>query len=129
MTGVVRWVFADPAGILATETVLQNPNAMTSPFRVKRASSAGASLTGTKRALLPPLTPQAWSFSGSIRTQEHYQQLERWCAADRLIRITDHLGRTWPVQITKFDPTPKRSVGVPWRHDYTVNALVYGGPL
>ncbi len=123
---VLRWKFRSGN---ETWTVPQNPSSMTSPFgnrNVTAKFSTGGQVLLTEGAV----QPAAWSFEGTVRSKEHYEELRRWVydVKERVI-ITDHFGREILCVLLGFEATPKRSNNVYWHHQYKVNALVlYVGP-
>lgn len=122
----VRWVFNDPA-VPETYTVPLNPNSMTSPFREKAIDLAvTTAVDGQALVSEGQARPVNWQFSGTILTQAHYDALFKWYSKSKRFYLTDHYGRRFTVYFTDYKPIPKRSVGYPWRHDYTITAIVYG---
>lgn len=123
MSVVVRWVFVDTVTSESVALPL-NPNAMTSPSFSRNLSWAWGSKWGTDRMRgidAPPSSAPEWTFSGVILTKSHYDLLLAWAGRLNILTVTDHLGRTFRVLISKFDPverlpTPLRS----WRADYTM---------
>lgn len=121
MTPVVRWKFHDPRGRRPDYTVPINPNSMSSPLPSKSVEVVG------QRALQAPPAPTSWTFGGIIYTEEHYVALQEWVELGGRIQLSDHLGRTFSVQLLAFEPVPTRS-RKPWRYQYEIRAQVYGGP-
>lgn len=121
----VRWTFTDPV-TSDTYTVPINPNAMTSPFKKTSKQVLPASpVNGRVRALSTP-QPIEWQFSGVIRIQAHYDALLTWVSKPYPVSITDHLGRTFPVLLTSFDPQDQRAnLATKWT--YTVKGYVLDG--
>lgn len=106
-----------------------NPNAMTSPFGPKNITSrAAVGPQGQKIAWEGAQGPVDWQWSGDLFSQEMYEKLTLWTAKGNRVFLTDHLQRRWIVYLTSFDPVPKRSVRYPWRHTYTMKAIVFSGP-
>lgn len=116
-----RWTFS---GEGETWTVPQNPREMSSPFPTRNVS--GRSTVGGRTLLTEGSTPPAnWQFGGSIRSREHYDELRRWVYEKKQrVTITDHFGRQIVCVLISFEPVPKRSVNVYWRHDYSIKAIV-----
>lgn len=123
---VPRWAFTDTRGLLAPYVFPINPNTMTSPFARKSLRTATA-INGVVRALQAPRSVHEWTFGGIIHDQAHYEALQTWAALGHRVLVTDHLARTWPCELVEFAPTPVRSRR-PWKHTYSMRALVYGGP-
>lgn len=119
-----RWIFHDPVAV-ETYTVPINPNAMTSPFpKTAKQTLPASPVDGRVRALSTP-QPVEWQFSGVIRTQAHYDALLAWVRKQNPVEITDHLGRTFTVLLTTFDPQDQRTpLTTKWT--YTVKGYVLG---
>lgn len=125
---VRRWVFTDPY-TNETYTVPLNPREMTSPFADLNISQRHTTAVDGRALLFEGSSPPAnWQFSGAILDANHYAALLAWKEKRRRIRITDHYGRQIEVLLVSFNPTPKRSLGKPWRHEYTMDALVLAKP-
>jgi hypothetical protein len=121
-----RWTFTEPISG-DTWMVPINPNSMTAPSFARNLTFAYGSKWGQERirAIDKATQPREWSFSGVLLTKDHYDSLLEWSQKLALVRISDHLGRTFEVVITQFDPierlpTPKR----PWRVDYTITCML-----
>lgn len=118
---VRRWVFE---GEGETWVVPQNPKEMSSPFPARNVTPR-STIGGRTLLTEGATTPTNWEFRGSCRTRDHYEALRRWVYEKKQrIMITDHFGRKIVCVLLAFEPVPKRSVGVYWRHDYSVRALV-----
>jgi hypothetical protein len=126
----VRWQFIDPR-TGETWTVPLNPREMGSPH-TKRSltykTTTGGPGTGRVVIFERIREPQPWEFSGAIITKDHYDKLLYWSQKPNVITIKDHYGRNWLVLLEEFAPTPKRSVGKPWRHEYTMRGTVFPPP-
>lgn len=125
---VRRWIYTDPY-VPETYTVPINPREMGSLFAEKPVTSRQTSARDGQALLFEGSAPPApWTYSGTILDSAHYAELLRWSQKGNRITITDHYGRVIPIYLVRFDPTPKRSMGKPWRHEYTMSALVLGAP-
>lgn len=122
---MVRWTFSTLDG-LESYTVPINPNQADSPLRDQGMSwfldsSAGFTGIRAKRQPVP------WSFSGAVRSQEHYEALTEWARKREKVRIVTDLNELLEVRITGFQPErgapPRRNVE--WRHTYKMSALVF----
>ena len=102
-----------------------NPNTMDSPTTPREmtfAWNAGGRISSLDRGAL---SPTQWSFGGVILEKYQYGLLLSWAERNHVLRVTDHLGRTFEIIIEKFDPierlpTPRRQ----WRADYTMTCLL-----
>lgn len=127
--GVKRWVFQDPYND-DEYTFHFNPSEMTSPHGPKRIEfAATTAVRGEKIAFEGSTEPVQWQFSGSIHIKEMHDALLVWSKKNNRIWVTDHFGRAWLIYITNYAPVPVRSVGEYWRHNYTMNALIFFGPV
>lgn len=128
-TGVRRWVLQDTHTGDAY-TFEFNPSEMTSPHGAKRIEfAATTAVRGEKIAFEGSAEPVQWQFTGAIFTKAMHDELLYWSKKNNRVWLTDHLGRAWLIYITNYAPIPLRSVGKPWRHNYTVNALIFFGPV
>lgn len=126
-----RWTLVDPR---TDETYVfpVNPNAMTSPhgprsLQILTTAPVNDTASSAGRIFESNPDPYEWQFGGFIRTQDHHDQLRRWARKVNRLELIDHLGRTWSIRITQFDPQEKRpSTRTAWKFDYTVKAIMYG---
>lgn len=122
-----RWVFTEVDGG-AAYTVPINPDKMSSPFHEREFQHAyGGRRNGERpfHTVESSPRPKEWTFEGVIRTQAHHDALELWSRKPGLVRITDHLGRTFEVLLTSFEPTDRRpNARTSWRLRYVMKALV-----
>ena len=131
---VRRWVFTDPYlhsnDPDYTYTVAFNPREMTSLWPTKRVTARmTTAVTGQALVTEGAAMPTEWTFKGTIFDQTHHDALLRWVNKRNRITIVDHYGRTISAYLTRYDVAPKRSLNVPWRHEYTISALVFSvGP-
>lgn len=122
---IQRWSLTTLDGS-ETYTVAINPNAAESALRDQSLSwflDTSAGFTGVRKKR----QPVAWSFSGVVRSQDHYDALLEWSRKRRTVRIVTDLGEALVVRITGFQPgrTAPPRFGVEWRHTYKMNALVF----
>lgn len=126
-TGVKKWVFQDPVTSDVYHFAI-NPNQMNSPFVARNIQMAHGTHAGPQRIRaidLPATSPATWTFSGVIRAKEHHDALRSWAKKNRVIRITDHLGRTFEVIVASFNPTDRTPTPtVPWRGNFDMSCLV-----
>lgn len=124
-----QWRFVDPYDTNpATRqwTFPINPREMTSPFPRKNVTALTTTAVNGQALLYEGNTPpHEWTFGGSVLTMAQYEDMRRWVYQRRnRIHVYDHFGRRITCVLTGFNPTPRRSVGKYWRHDYEVSALV-----
>lgn len=130
--GIVRWVLLDKR-TGDTWTMYINPNEMTAPpalrtlNRVTPTRDSGGQI-GTPYAVNRVMqfetstTVQAWSWSGVILTEAHYNKLREWALRPGVIRVYDHLGRSFEVMIESYvpeEPAGRRLEN--WKMRYTMN--------
>lgn len=122
---VHRWALRD-VNTSEVFTFPQNPAEMTSPFPARNITVQATTAVDGQTILFEGAShPASWTFAGSCRTPEFYESLRSWVFEHPgRVQVTDHFGRVITCVLTGFDPVPKRSVGVYWRHNYTVTALV-----
>lgn len=105
-----------------------NPDQMSSPHQARQLqTSYGGTRSSVDRfsSFETPMDAKEWSWSGVIRTKEHYDKLEEWAKKSGKVRVTDHLGRTFEVFIQSFDPEDRKpNANVSWRLRYTMTALL-----
>lgn len=121
-----RWTFYD-AETDETYTVPINPDAMTSPFGERGMRFARSHVSGDTRirTFVDPPPQVNWEFSGPIRTKAHHDALDAWAQKTVPIEITDHLGRTFRVVISSFEPTDRKPTRtVTWRLRYVMKTIV-----
>lgn len=123
--GVIRWTLRDRE----TNQVVRlafNPNEASPPTIPRNFRFAsGTSIDGRRiRAMAQPPSPTDWTFGGVILDKAAHDVLESWAERDTIVRITDHLSRTFEVVLRSFEfkerrPTPLR----PWRGTYTMTCF------
>lgn len=143
MSGVVRWTFFD---VETSESVVLplNPNEMSSPTFQRSTKSAWTSRfsargtagggngaepdNGRGRPRLfdsGPSSPTDFTFSGIIQSEAHYELLLEWAKRCNLLRVTDHLGRTFEMIIQRFEPVEQRPTATNlWKMHYTMSCLL-----
>lgn len=124
--GVRRWVFFDPSN--GEQWVFPvNPNKMNSPFPPRNITMAHGTHAGPNRIRamdMAPSGPASWTFGGVILTRAQHEALTDWASRNRMLRLTDHLGRTFEVVVQNFNPTDRRPTpGRPWRGQYEMTCL------
>lgn len=67
---------------------------------------------------------QTLEWSGIILEESHLNQLQSWFEIRRQLLLTDDLGREFWIYITSFTPQRIRTINRPWRHDYTMSAII-----
>lgn len=121
---VVRWTLYDPV-LSETWTMQVNPNDGGTPDNAKTVNYTNTAAPDGKALVYEGRDAvQALDWTGIILTQEHYDTYIHWFAKRRQVLLTNDLGiQTW-IYLTKFTPKRKRAVQAPWKHEYTVSAIV-----
>lgn len=104
-----------------------NPDSMTSPERQRNLQFgiAGRFFPDRIVTYATPSDATEWSFGGVIRTQAHHDALMDWASRRVPVEVSDHLGRTYRVVITKFDVTDRKPTkSVSWRLRYQINTRI-----
>ena len=123
---VVRWKLKD---MTTNEQVVLpiNPREATAPTAARNLQNGGARWGGDRMRVFdsPSDNPTSWSFGGIIRSESHYMLLLQWTYRESLVRVTDHLGRTFETIIQNFDPVETLPTKTnPWRATYTMTVLL-----
>ena len=112
------WTFYDPVDDETYNWEI-NPNEGGYPARNKNILfEATAAPNGHTVAQEGRDTQETFSFSGVILT------LNTWFEKRNQILLTDDLGREFWIYIKSFNPTRQRSAKYPWRHNYTIDAII-----
>jgi hypothetical protein len=122
---MIRWSLNDG---VTTYTFPLNPKEMGPLGRTYSRQVLAPGATRTQARVLEGREGEAypWEFSGRIYKQAHYDALELWSRKHMPVTLADHLGRTYKVILTHFDPKDLRRPGTTIRWDYTVKAIVLG---
>lgn len=123
-----RWELYDPVETV-TYTFEINPNEM-DPITSERniRTSTTTAVGGKVLVSEGNATPPEWTFSGTLLSKSQYLAMEAWAKKNYRVVLTDHFERTFQVLFRRFEPVPRRSIQYPWRHDYTMRALILSTP-
>lgn len=124
---VVRWTLHDPETD-ETTTFPCNPREGGYPALEKKwsgnASTEGNPVIWQGRDTVPTV-----DFSGAIQSEEHLMFMTAWHQTERILVLTDHLGRVCRVWLTKFTYTPRNRHTNKWSGTYTATYVFFGwGP-
>lgn len=124
---VVRWSFLDPTD--STTAVFEiNPNAGGTPARSVTLTTQNTLAPGGKNIVYEGAEdPLQLQFSGTILTSTMLALMNTWFTKKHQVQLTDDLGRTYMILITKFDPKRVRSPNF-WKHTYDCTAIVVDWP-
>ncbi len=83
--------------------------------------------TGPVRVTQGKRQPLEWTFSGNIRSREHYMAMRKWSHKHYRIIVVDHFGRQWSIQLQGVQyeeqrPNPRNA----WRFRYVAHCTLYG---
>lgn len=121
---VVKWTFFDPT-TSESQVFEINPNDGGSvPVQrnvvTQNTLAPGGNVVLQEGAMSVPEI----SFSGIILSEDQYNVMYDWFFREHQIELTDDLGRTMTIFITRFEPKRERAVYYPWKHSYSVTATV-----
>ncbi len=120
----VAWVFYDPFEDESYSWEV-NPNDADSPSYMKNVFYSSSAAPDGKIIMMEGKDePSRVSFSGVTLTEAQYDEMIRWFNKRNQLELTDDLGRTMSIYITSFAPKRVRSTNYPWRHTYSVEAVV-----
>lgn len=121
---VVKWTLYDP---VLTETYAMeiNPSEGGSPQRRKSVNTKATAAPDGKLLVFEGRDdPQELEWKGVILSQDHYEELNSWFDKRRQVMLTDDLGREFWVYITHFEARRQRAIHYPYKHEYTMRALI-----
>lgn len=119
-----RWTITDP-GTGITETFLMNPDAGGSPSRKRTFTyQATAGVGGTTLVFEGRPEVQTLEFSGTLLTEAQYEFLDGCLDKANQVLLVDDLGRSFWVVFSEFSPTRVRAAHSPWKHTYTLRAII-----
>lgn len=125
---VVRWTFYDPT-VPVTYTFEINPDTGGSPGYAKTLTSQSTVAPGGKALVFEGADEvPSFEFSGTILTEAHFNAFTEWFDKRRQIQVTDDLGRQHWIYIATFKPVRERAVHHPWKHSYTITAVILDWP-
>lgn len=107
-----RWLFQE---ISAAGTIVDSYNVPINPITMdafpleRRLQTAwpAKNVQDRMRSFATPQPSPTWSFGGSIRTQAHYDALREWARKDNVVRVTDHMNRSFELILSQFKPDRK----------------------
>lgn len=120
----VAWILED---LVTSETYSWeiNPKDLTLPRRKSMSYMATAAPGGRVVAYEGRDEPRKMSYSGTILTEEQYDNLTSWFEKRNLLKLTDDLGREYGVYVTSFEVQRSfHSAQFPWRHNYSGEMLL-----
>lgn len=123
-----RWTVYDPVTAV-TWTFPINPHAGGTPSRRKRIDSQNTSAPGGKTLLFEGQDEvQEISCDGTILDQALHDALVAWWEKRYQVQLTDDLGRVMWVYLKTFEPKRARNAERPWKHQYTITAVILDWP-
>lgn len=122
---VQRWTFYDGT---TTVTLPINPSGGGSPERSKNLHEIGTTAPDGVPILFEGSRPSPkMEFEGTLLTEAHYNLLEDWWDKYTSVKITDDLNRQLWVYFESFIPRRVRSALHPWKHTFSMRAVVLIG--
>lgn len=123
-----RWTLYDPATD-TTRTFLVNPNAGGTPAYKKNLTFvATAAPQGQTLAFQGRADPQYHDVSGTLLTEAEFNFFVAAYNTQNQMLLTDDLGRQFWVVVTEFTPVRVRAATAPWKHTYSLKALIVNVP-
>lgn len=102
-----------------------NPQTMKSPHGPKAMVVGASTLWDRQRTRQQHASPYQWEFGGVVRTKTQYDAFMRAWFRGELVEVTDHLDRSVIAKFVAVDMVRAGRRQAPWRHTYTVQALVF----
>lgn len=121
---VVRWTFEDPVTSETYEFLLNPREGGTPTLEKNMVYTNTAAPDGRVLVFEGRQRHQEGEFSGTVLTEEQYDAMVYWFGKRNQIYMTDDLGRTLTIYITRFEAKRIRAATVPWKHEYTCNYVV-----
>ncbi len=121
---VTRWTLFDPVDN-ETYTFPFNPAEGGTPDYKKTISSVSTlAPNGGTIFYQGADEPQYLEFSGVVLEQAHHDQFVTWAAKQRILVLTDDLGREFNVVIETYSPKRVRRSTRPYYHTYSMRCFV-----
>lgn len=128
--GTTRWVMKDPAPGGLTYIFEINPATMSSVNAPKNITFAPTTAQdGQPLSWEGAPKPVEWTFGGYLESEEQYEALKYFGTLQRRFWVVDHHRRKWIVALDTVEMVPRRNNEKPWAHDYSVRAIIFGGPF
>lgn len=125
---VVKWRFDDPV-TLDSHVFEINPNEGGSPDYTKNIQYRNTSAPNGKTILFEGRdNPPSLEFSGTLLTESQFNMFVEWWNKRYQVEVTDDLGRQFTIVIESFSPKRERAFHYPWKHSYTVRAIIVDWP-
>lgn len=124
---VLRWTLYDP-NTSTTLTFAMNPNEGGTPPLKKTITYQATAAGGRTLAFQGRPDVQTIDISGTVLTEEDYQFFVDWYDVQNQMLLTDDLGREFWVVVIEFTATRVRAAHHPWKHTYTLKALILDNP-
>lgn len=121
---LVRWKLFDPVESV-TFTFQLNPQSGGSPSFKKRINYQNTSAPGGLTLIYEGQDEvREIEWEGVILEQAHYEALYLWWDRRRQLLLTDDMGREFWVYLQTFEPKRVRSALHPWKHTYSMKAVI-----
>ena len=124
---MAQWTLFDPlgnGGAGETYTFPVNPSEGGTPAK-RRPFTEESNVAGGVILFEGARPPMHIEFSGRIRDQATFEALyDVWFEKEHQVRLTDDLGRIFWIMFAEIDPKRMRAARVPWKHSYSMQAVV-----
>jgi hypothetical protein len=127
---VVRWEVYDP-DLDETWVFPMNPQSGALPERVKTITEQAVAASDAPGAALlfeGQDEPARLGWDGTILTEAFYLAMLTWFEKRRQLQLTDDLGQSWWVYLTKFSPKRMNRHNYPWAMTYSAECIVLDWP-
>lgn len=122
----IPWILTDPTEAESYEFQV-NPKEGGAPSYAKNLTTKSTTAPGPNAALLAfegADNPTGFDASGTLLTQQQFEDLKRWYQKRVLLTLEDDLGQVYTIylQTLDFKRAPKRSH--PWRHTFSFTSVM-----
>lgn len=127
----VAWTLTDPTGATpATYSWQINPAQASLNYSKSPVYQISGGGTNAQENVIFEVqdAQQKLSFSGTVLTEEQYNEMILWFNKGNELLLTDDLGRGFVVYISNFSFQRKRSNDFPWYHTFSGEFLVVNAP-
>jgi hypothetical protein len=126
---VVRWQIYDP-DTDDTWVFPSNPSEGAVPSRERNIVEQAVSASDSTAVLLFEGAENArrLGWKGTITTEAFYRAMEDWFDTRHQVQLTDDLGQSWWVYLTKFTASRINRHNYPWAMTYDAEVIIIDWP-
>jgi len=123
---MAQWKLTDYSTGAAVDYVFPiNPNEFSHPdYKPTVKNEQTVSTSGSTVMFMGRPELSSIQFSGSIRTEQQYTDMNTWFRKWNPLVLTDDQGSTWSIIVTGYQPKRRRKANNQWLFDYSVDANV-----